>query len=95
LAKNEHLADNGVIFIENDLPYPDFNFITKKNSPIDVFLTGNWRRTGVIFRILMSFYVWSVISACIYDVKTGFYDVTYINGWCHFNENDVTFYIWS
>ena len=26
MAENEHLADNGVIFIGNDLPYPDFNY---------------------------------------------------------------------
>lgn len=38
----------------------------------------------------MSFYVCSLISAYIYDVKTGFYDVTYINKWCHYNENAVT-----
>ena len=40
------------------------------------------------------FYVilrWSVISACIYDVKTGFYDAIYFIGWCHFNKNAVTF----
>ena len=41
LVKNEHLANNGVIFIGNDLPYPDFNSITKENSLIDVFLTVN------------------------------------------------------
>lgn len=34
---------------------------------------------------------WILISACIFDVKTDFYDVTYINGWCHFNKNAVTF----
>ena len=39
----------GVIFIGDDLSYPDFNSITKKNSPIDVHLTWFWRPTGVIF----------------------------------------------
>lgn len=38
---------------------------------------------------------WTLISACIFDVKTDFYDVTYIIRWYHFNENAVTFYIWA